>query len=352
VIAGSADGPCADEQGGLGMFQFDAGTYAETLAREGEGILSVAGNVAAAVSFVVRMVKRSRYIDGVDTDEEALAWMNEVRTTNELFRPWIQTVTHYYNGCVPGSCSVYESRYMSYQENCERMLEELGDVFWYGGASGCDAIPSAGAIIEESDACFIAGGPPAFWRSVSEGHEGGLLWTNATDRDDAANYAVWNLRFEESGEYQIEAYTDERWAESRQAAYLVTSLDGTDSVVVDQTAMDGFQSLGIFRFGTGEGQRVRLNDNTGEPNSGEVAIVADALRITRVGMPMMNDGGAGPLPDGGLPMEPVEGPNASVRVLPEGGCAVAPGARGERAGLYFLLVATMLWGGRRIRFRL
>ena len=32
IIAGAADGPCADMQGGLGMFQFDAGTYAQTLA--------------------------------------------------------------------------------------------------------------------------------------------------------------------------------------------------------------------------------------------------------------------------------------------------------------------------------
>ena len=31
IIAGGADGPCADMQGGLGMFQFDAGTYQQTV---------------------------------------------------------------------------------------------------------------------------------------------------------------------------------------------------------------------------------------------------------------------------------------------------------------------------------
>ena len=32
ILAGGADGPCSAMQGGLGMFQFDAGTYADTVA--------------------------------------------------------------------------------------------------------------------------------------------------------------------------------------------------------------------------------------------------------------------------------------------------------------------------------
>ena len=31
VIAGAADGPCSAQQGGLGMFQFDAGTFSDTI---------------------------------------------------------------------------------------------------------------------------------------------------------------------------------------------------------------------------------------------------------------------------------------------------------------------------------
>src|SRR3989475_4893309 len=37
----------------LGMFQFDTGTYAQTLAAYGDGILTVEGNTAQAVAFVV-----------------------------------------------------------------------------------------------------------------------------------------------------------------------------------------------------------------------------------------------------------------------------------------------------------
>src|SRR5689334_21320905 len=46
VVAGAGDGPCEDRQGGLGMFQFDAGNYGDTLKREGDRILTIDGNVA------------------------------------------------------------------------------------------------------------------------------------------------------------------------------------------------------------------------------------------------------------------------------------------------------------------
>jgi hypothetical protein len=49
VIAGAADGPCSAEQGGLGMFQFDAGTFADTLAKYGGDVLTVAGQTTHAI---------------------------------------------------------------------------------------------------------------------------------------------------------------------------------------------------------------------------------------------------------------------------------------------------------------
>src|SRR5688572_23649100 len=54
VIAGAADGPCSDQQGGLGMFQFDAGTYAQTIARDGEDVLLLEGNIAQGLEFVAQ----------------------------------------------------------------------------------------------------------------------------------------------------------------------------------------------------------------------------------------------------------------------------------------------------------
>src|SRR6478609_5725095 len=41
IIAGAADGPCSAMQGGLGMFQFDAGTYTDTINTYGQSILTI-----------------------------------------------------------------------------------------------------------------------------------------------------------------------------------------------------------------------------------------------------------------------------------------------------------------------
>ena len=136
VVAGAGDGPCSLRQGGLGMFQFDAGTFDDTLAREGDRVLSIAGNVAAAVDFVVSMVKRSTYVAGVDTDAQAIEWINSVRINNAQWDPWIRTVTHYYNGCRP-SYSCFSSRYAHYRDNTTGVYDEMGAEFW-GMTSGSD----------------------------------------------------------------------------------------------------------------------------------------------------------------------------------------------------------------------
>src|SRR5204862_1618294 len=64
IIAGGADGPCASMLGGLGMFQFDAGTYADTVSTYGDSILTIEGNTAQAVAFVVS--KAELDVAGVD----------------------------------------------------------------------------------------------------------------------------------------------------------------------------------------------------------------------------------------------------------------------------------------------
>lgn len=129
VVAGSGDGACSLMQGGLGMFQFDAGTYTQTLAREGNRILSIAGNVAAGVDFVVAMVIRSVYISGVDNRDQAIAWINNVRVGNGQWDAWVRTVTHYYNGCTP-SASCFPSRYARYRDFAANVYSEMGADFW------------------------------------------------------------------------------------------------------------------------------------------------------------------------------------------------------------------------------
>jgi hypothetical protein len=146
VVAGAGDGACSLMQGGLGMFQFDAGTYSDTLAREGDRVLTVAGNTAAAVDFVVAMVIRSVHISGVDTRDQAIAWLNGVRIDNAQWDAWITTVTHYYNGCAPGA-SCFDSRYASYRDHTVNVYNEMGASFWatstYGAAFSAQSFPYA-----------------------------------------------------------------------------------------------------------------------------------------------------------------------------------------------------------------
>jgi uncharacterized protein (TIGR03382 family) len=129
VVAGAGDGPCSIRQGGLGMFQFDAGTFEDTLAREGDRVLRIDGNVAAAVDFTTNMVIRSAYVSGVSTRAQAVEWMNGVRIGNGRWDAWIRTVTHYYNGCAP-SYSCFSSRYEHYRSNTVGVHDEMGAGFW------------------------------------------------------------------------------------------------------------------------------------------------------------------------------------------------------------------------------
>jgi hypothetical protein len=129
VLAGGADGPCGNQQGGLGMFQFDAGTYAQTVAAYSNDVLTVKGNVGHAIDFVIGIVGKSKYI-GVGSGG-AIAWLKNFDIQNATQRDqWIKTVTHYYNGCTPTGCSVYNQRYASYNAALSKVINEVGLPFW------------------------------------------------------------------------------------------------------------------------------------------------------------------------------------------------------------------------------
>lgn len=139
VIAGAGDGPCAWREGGLGMFQFDAGNYDQTLAREGRRILGLEGNIDAGLDFILEMIVSSNYVPGVSNKSQAINWLNHAHAGTEDYKRWIQTVTHHYNGCAPGRCSIYWSRYDHYDRYARQTLSDYGQGFWRsagGGGSG------------------------------------------------------------------------------------------------------------------------------------------------------------------------------------------------------------------------
>lgn len=189
----------------------------------------------------------------------------------------------------------------------------------------CEALPAEGGIIDDGDACFATGGPSQYVRAVATAGEGGdLEWTHATADATESNFATWTVKVTTAGRYHVEAYTAAAFAQSKQATYAVTSAGGaqTDDVVLDQRAADGWQALGDFDFAVGDGQRIHLGDNTGEPIADNVQLVFDAVRLTR-------------LPDG------TSDPNATdpMKVGTGGGCAVGGGDGGLALALGIALAS-------------
>lgn len=190
----------------------------------------------------------------------------------------------------------------------------------------CGTIGYAGGVVDDGDACFEGGGPSSAMRhEETAGKDGDLIWTHTTDNHAEANFGQWHLLFEDGGTYQVEVYTDTAFAQSKQAKYAVQSGATTTDVVIDQTAVNGWQTLGTFDFAAGGAQWVRVADNTGEPLAAKVQLAFDALRVTRIEAPPA--------------VEPPGDP---------GGCSAGGHANG---GMLGLVVAAMLGRLRRRRRR-
>lgn len=156
----------------------------------------------------------------------------------------------------------------------------------------CGTIDADGGEIDDGDACFATGGPADYLRAVTGAGEGDdLIWTHTTADDSEANFADWTLFFADAGRYRVDVYTAHDHAQSHRAAYVVTAAAGAVStVVVDQAAVDGWQSLGEYTFAAGGGQSVHLADNTGEAGATDTELAFDAVRLTRLDPPPDGDG--------------------------------------------------------------
>lgn len=151
-----------------------------------------------------------------------------------------------------------------------------------GDCKICNTIPATGRTVDESEAlCFKQAGSPQYWQTAAVGHAGSLFWTHATSDPNPDDYGVWELTFDEAGDYALEVFTEQSFAQSKQAKYTVKHAGQSTQKVLDQSAKDGWQSLGTFAFAQGAAQSVRLDDNTGEALSLKRQLVFDAIRLTR-----------------------------------------------------------------------
>jgi len=299
VIAGASDGACSLQQGGLGMFQFDSGTYAQTIATYGPNIVTLQGNVDAVIPFLTTRAVES--VEGIGSQAEALAWMNSItiQDGDPDYEKWLYFVAWRYNGCK--GCTTQINKY---RNGTNKLRDEFGPDFWNVGPApepaGCEPVGADARTIDETDACFTKRGTAASWYPGERGTGGACLFTYATDDAAPDNAATWQVEVATTGRYRVEVFTDGGViGQSRQAKYVVAHAGGTTDVVIDQNAADGFQLLGELDFAAGETYSVTLGDNTGEPYSSatKVSIIFDAVRITPLtdsdgdGVPDADEGG-------------------------------------------------------------
>lgn len=147
------------------------------------------------------------------------------------------------------------------------------------GAQECPSVPAEGRIIDNDDPCFLPTGPIEYWRSVSEGYDGSLLWTNTTDKAQTVNGCEWTLNFEQAGRYTVAAHTSKPWSQATNAKYRIETADGAKNSVVDQSAVQGWNPLGVYAFEANKPYRISVGDNTGTPTSEEVKLTCDALQV-------------------------------------------------------------------------
>jgi MYXO-CTERM domain-containing protein len=221
----------------------------------------------------------------------------------------------------------------------------------------CGMVSPAGGTIDNGDACYGLHGNPDYWREEAEGEGGSLVWTNATDNPEPSNYAQWELYFEESGLYDVQVHIVQPFGESTQAGYRIAHAGGEEVVTLDQSANDGWVSLGAFEFEAAMAHAITLGDNTGEPNDGEVSIVFDAVQLTRLDMPEGTSGGLGESsggdaessggePPGGTSGDPSEGSSGGMdsgpALPPEDGDAGGCGCRSDgSSGTPWLLLGLL-----------
>jgi hypothetical protein len=147
VIAGSGDGPCSQQQGGLGMYQFDAGTYAQTLAAYGNGVVELDGAIDKGINTIIQKVWHCSGTPSFNNEAEVVAWMNAAKPGTASYEVFLSAMAQCYNGCQPG-WSCYEPMRTNYRNGAQTLLTAFGNDYWFGGAvgsSGCTAQETSNA---------------------------------------------------------------------------------------------------------------------------------------------------------------------------------------------------------------
>ncbi len=174
---------------------------------------------------------------------------------------------------VSGVGSVHVPTYMSLIRSYEALLGTP--------AVPCAKVPAAGGVVDNEQSCFELKGNVTTWRNVTTaGNGGSLRWTYVYDGAKPDGIARWNLDMTGAGTYKVEAHIVAEHGKTKKARYTVRHKGAQKEVILDQSAAAGWRSLGEFDFAAGNDQWVELYDNSGEPLSAKLPLMADAIRLS------------------------------------------------------------------------
>jgi hypothetical protein len=134
---------CNIQQGGLSMWQFDEGTYSQTLNKwsttgywnsQPRDILRVTGSIQAAIDFVLFKAWYSPYTPYFPSYQAMYDWINGIRPVsgNGDYETWLGFLANSYNGQTWGS-SGWNAWKTRYRESTAYVYGALGwDPYWYG----------------------------------------------------------------------------------------------------------------------------------------------------------------------------------------------------------------------------
>ncbi len=147
ILAGGADGPCPNHQGGLGMFQFDQGSETQTYNYWLSGgywpignpasrnVVTLDGNIQASIDFVLYKAWNSNQTPYFASYQVMYDWINSIRPVSgdSDFEIWLNFLAHNYNGWDVGTSGWYTAK-EKYRNNTISIYNDLGGWdFWYGG---------------------------------------------------------------------------------------------------------------------------------------------------------------------------------------------------------------------------
>ena len=147
----------------------------------------------------------------------------------------------------------------------------------------CGVIAPGGGIVDNEDPCFVTFGPEQYWRTESVGYAGSLRWTNAFQASQPSNWAWWRLHFQEAGTYLVEYRNHAQFGVYADTEYSIRHKGGATTVTVDQSAGSGWVELTEVEFKKNGAQWVAVYDNAPDSVAADQHIVADAVRLTRIG---------------------------------------------------------------------